>query len=261
MYILGISAYYHDSAACIIKNGSIIAAAQEERFTRIKHDHSFPKNAINYCLDEAKINAKDLDLISYYEKPFLKFERILETNLAYSPLGLKPFLMSMPLWIKKKIWIKDLIKNELKFNGDIIFPEHHESHAASAFFPSPFEESAIITVDGVGEWSTTSIGIGRKNQIKMIHDLRFPHSLGLLYSAFTFYCGFKVNSGEYKLMGLAPYGRPIYKNIIYENLIDVKADGSFRVNMHFFKYCHGLTMTNQNFHKLFLVLPENLKPN
>ena len=251
MYILGISAYYHDSAACIIKNGSIIAAAQEERFTRIKHDHSFPKNAINYCLDEAKINAKDLDLISYYEKPFLKFERILETNLAYSPLGLKPFLMSMPLWIKKKIWIKDLIKNELKFNGDILFPEHHESHAASAFFPSPFEESAIITVDGVGEWSTTSIGIGRKNQIKMIHDLRFPHSLGLLYSAFKFYSGFKVNSGEYKLMGLAPYGRPIYKNIIYENLIDVEADGSFRVNMHFFKYCHGLTMTNQNFHKLF----------
>ncbi len=251
MYILGISAFYHDSAACIIKDGLIIAAAQEERFTRIKHDHSFPINAINYCLDEAKINAKNLGLVSYYEKPFSKFERILETNLSYSPLGLKSFLISMPLWIKKKIWIKDLIKNELEFKGEIIFPEHHESHAASAFFPSPYEESAIITVDGVGEWSTTSVGIGRNNKIKMINDIRFPHSLGLLYSAFTFYCGFKVNSGEYKLMGLAPYGRPIYKNIIYNNLIDVKADGSFRINMHFFNYCYGLKMTNQNFHKLF----------
>ena len=261
MYILGISAFYHDSAACIIKNGIIIAAAQEERFTRIKHDHSFPINAINYCLDEAKINANNLDLVSYYEKPFSKFERILETNLSYSPIGLKSFLMSMPLWIKKKIWIKDLIKNELEFKGDIIFPEHHESHAASAFFPSPFKESAIITVDGVGEWSTTSVGIGRNNKIKMINDIRFPHSLGLLYSAFTFYCGFKVNSGEYKLMGLAPYGRPIYKNIIYNNLIDVKADGSFRMNMRFFNYCSGLTMTNQNFHKLFSGPPRKPESN
>ena len=261
MYILGISAFYHDSAACIIKNGIIIAAAQEERFTRIKHDHSFPINAINYCLDEAKINANNLDLVSYYEKPFSKFERILETNLSYSPIGLKSFLMSMPLWIKKKIWIKDLIKNELEFKGDIIFPEHHESHAASAFFPSPFKESAIITVDGVGEWATTSVGIGRNNKIKMINDIRFPHSLGLLYSAFTIYCGFKVNSGEYKLMGLAPYGRPIYKNIIYNNLIDVKADGSFRMNMRFFNYCSGLTMTNQNFHKLFSGPPRKPESN
>ncbi len=251
MYILGISAFYHDSAACLVKDGIIIAAAQEERFTRKKHDHSFPINAINYCLTEAKIDSKKLDIISYYEKPFLKFERILETNLSYSPRGLKSFLMSMPLWIKKKIWIKDLIKNELDYKGDIIFPEHHESHAASAFFPSPFKESAFITVDGVGEWSTSSIGVGRNNKIEIIHDIQFPHSLGLLYSAFTYYCGFKVNSGEYKLMGLAPYGKPIYRDTIYKHLIDVKTDGSFRINMRFFNYCHGLTMTGHKFHKLF----------
>jgi len=251
MYILGISAFYHDSAACLVKDGEIIAAAQEERFTRKKHDHAFPSNAIKYCLKEAGIEGSDLDYVSFYDKSFLKFERILETYLAFAPMGIKSFLRAMPLWIKKKIWIKELIKDELKYRGEIIFPEHHESHAASAFFPSPFQDAAFITMDGVGEWSTSSFGIGKGNQIELLADIKFPHSLGLLYSAFTYYTGFRVNSGEYKIMGLAPYGEATYKDLIYEHLIDVKEDGSFKMNMDYFNYCVGLTMTSKKFHKLF----------
>jgi len=255
MYILGISALYHDSAACLVKDGEIIASAQEERFTRKKHDQAFPTQAISYCLSHAGIQSTDLDFVSFYEKPFLKFERILETYLAFAPIGIKSFLKAIPLWINKKLWIRELIKNELNYTGKIIFPEHHESHAASAFFPSPFQESAFITIDGVGEWSTSSFGIGKDNSIDIMADIQFPHSLGLLYSAFTYYIGFKVNSGEYKVMGLAPYGEPKYKDLIYKHLIDVKADGSFRMNMDYFDYCAGLTMTNSNFHNLFDGLP------
>ena len=251
MNILGISAFYHDSAACLIKNGEIIAAAQEERFTRKKHDHSYPENAINFCLGRAGLKGSDLDYVSFYDKPFLKFERILETYLQFAPMGLGSFLQAMPLWIKKKLWIKELIRDGLNYSGKIIFPEHHDSHAASAFYPSPFSEAAFLTLDGVGEWSTTSFGIGQGNRIKTIADIRFPHSIGLLYSAFTYYTGFKVNSGEYKLMGLAPYGEPKYKKVIYDNLIDVKEDGSFRMNMEFFSYCAGLRMTNGKFNRLF----------
>lgn len=251
MYILGISAFYHDSAACLVKDGVIMAAAQEERFTRKKHDHAFPSNAILYCLKEAGIKGSDLDYVAFYDKPFLKFERILETYLAYAPIGIKSFLKAMPLWIKKKLWIKELIKDELNYTGKIIFPEHHESHAASAFYPSPFQEAAFITMDGVGEWSTTSFGLGRDNKIELMADIQFPHSLGLLYSAFTYYTGFRVNSGEYKIMGLAPYGVPKYKNLIYEHLIDVKEDGSFKMNMDYFNYTAGLTMTSNKFHNLF----------
>ena len=251
MYILGISAYYHDSAACLVKDGEIIAAAQEERFTRIKHDHSFPTNAIKYCLKEAGISGADLDYVSFYDKPFLKFERILETYLAFAPVGISSFLKALPLWVKKKIWIKELIKDELNYSGKIIFPEHHESHAASAFFPSPFSEAAFITIDGVGEWSTSSFGIGKDNRVELLADIQFPHSIGLLYSAFTYYTGFKVNSGEYKVMGLAPYGEAKYKDLIYEHLIDVKNDGSFKMNMDYFNFSAGLTMTNSKFHQLF----------
>jgi len=251
MYILGISAYYHDSAACLVKDGQIIAAAQEERFTRIKHDHSFPTNAIRYCLKEAGINGANLDYVAFYDKPFLKFERILETYLAFAPIGIQSFIKAIPLWIKKKIWIKELIKDELDYSGKIIFPEHHESHAAAAFFPSPFSEAAFITMDGVGEWSTSSFGTGKNNQVELLADIQFPHSIGLLYSAFTYYTGFKVNSGEYKVMGLAPYGEPKYKDLIYEHLIDVKDDGSFKMNLEYFNYCAGLTMTNSKFHRLF----------
>jgi len=251
MYILGISAYYHDSAACLVKDGEIIAAAQEERFTRIKHDHSFPTNAIKYCLKEAGINGTELDYVSFYDKPFLKFERILETYLAYAPIGIQSFLKAMPLWVKKKIWIKELIKDELGYSGKVIFPEHHESHAAAAFFPSPFSEAAFITMDGVGEWATSSFGVGKDNQVELLADIRFPHSIGLLYSAFTYYTGFKVNSGEYKVMGLAPYGEAKYKDLIYKHLIDVKDDGSFKMNMDYFNYGAGLTMTNSKFHRLF----------
>jgi len=255
MYILGISAFYHDSAACLVKDGEIVAAAQEERFTRKKHDHAFPSNAIQYCLKESGIDGTELDFVAFYDKPFLKFERILETYLAFAPIGIKSFLKAMPLWIKKKLWIKELIKDELNYLGNIVFPEHHESHAASAFFPSPFQEAAFITLDGVGEWSTSSFGIGKDNQIELLADIQFPHSLGLLYSAFTYYTGFRVNSGEYKVMGLAPYGEPKYKNLIYDHLIDVKNDGSFKMNMDYFNYCAGLTMTNSKFHKLFGGLP------
>ena len=251
IHILGISAFYHDSAACLLKDGQIIAAAQEERFTRKKHDQAFPNNAIQYCLKEAGIEGSDLDCVAFYDKPFLKFERILETYLTFAPIGIKSFLKAMPLWIKKKLWIKELIKDELNYSGKIIFPEHHESHAASAFFPSPFQEAAFITMDGVGEWSTSSFGIGKDNQIELLADIQFPHSLGLLYSAFTYYTGFRVNSGEYKIMGLAPYGEAKYKDLIYKHLIDVKEDGSFKMKMDYFNYCAGLTMTSKKFHKLF----------
>ena len=251
MYILGISAYYHDSAACLVKNGIIIAAAQEERFTRKKHDYSFPSNAIQYCLREAGIDETELNYVSFYDKPILKFERILETSLAYAPKGISTFLKAMPLWIKKKIWIKELIKEKLYYSGKIIFPEHHESHAASAFFPCPYQEAAFITMDGVGEWSTSSFGVGKGNKIELLADIQFPHSIGLLYSAFTYYTGFRVNSGEYKIMGLAPYGKAKYKDLIYKHLIDVKEDGSFKMNMGYFNYCAGLTMTSNKFHKLF----------
>lgn len=251
MYILGISAFYHDSAAAIIKDGEIIAAAQEERFTRKKHDNNFPQKAIEYCLNEAGINASQLDLVAFYDKPFLKFERLLETYLTYAPVGFKSFIKAIPLWIKEKLWMKEIIKDKLGYEGKVIFPEHHESHAASAFYPSPFQKAAIITMDGVGEWTTTSFGVGDGNDIQLLADIKFPHSLGLLYSAFTYYTGFKVNSGEYKVMGLAPYGEPKYKKLIYDHLIDVKEDGSFRMNMEYFNYCQGLTMTNEKFHKLF----------
>ncbi len=251
MYILGISAFYHDSAACIIKNGKIFAAAQEERFSRKKHDQSFPSNAIKYCLEEASIQANDLKLIAFYDKPFLKFERILETYLSFAPKGISSFLKAIPLWINKKLWIKELIKDELKFSGKILFPEHHASHAASAFYASPFQEAAFLTMDGVGEWATTSFGVGDGNCIEMLADIKFPHSLGLLYSAITYYTGFRVNSGEYKVMGLAPYGVPKYKDLIYKNLIDVKDDGSFKMNMEYFNYNVGLTMTSKKFNELF----------
>ena len=251
MYILGISAFYHDSAAALIKDGLITAAAQEERFTRKKHDYNFPINAINYCLHCAKIKVSDLDFIAFYDKPFLKFERILETYLAYAPVGVKSFIKSMPLWIKEKLWMKNYIEKELGYSGKIIFPEHHESHAASAFFPSPYKEAAFLTMDGVGEWTTTSFGIGENNHVEIIGDINFPHSIGMLYSAFTYYTGFKVNSGEYKVMGLAPYGEPRYKDLILSELMDLKSDGSFKLNMEYFNYCTGLTMTNRKFHKLF----------
>ena len=247
MKILGISAFYHDSAAALVVDGEIIAAAQEERFTRKKHDQSFPDNAVNFCLNKAGIKIGDINLVAFYDKPFLKFERIMQTYLQYAPAGFKSFMKAMPVWIKEKVWMKALIAEKLNYNGKIIFPEHHES----AFFPSPFEEAAFLTVDGVGEWTTTSFGTGKGNRIEIESELHFPHSLGLLYSAFTYYTGFKVNSGEYKVMGLAPYGEPKYKDIILNNLIDLKEDGSFRMNMKYFNYCAGLTMTNKNFERLF----------
>jgi carbamoyltransferase len=251
MNILGISAYYHDSAACLVRDGKIIAAAQEERFTRKKHDQSFPQHAIRYCLKEGGVAGSDLDFVAFYDKPLLKFERILETYLAYAPAGIASFIKSMPLWIKQKLWIKDLIRNELGYQGKIIFPEHHESHAASAFFPSPFPEAAFLTVDGVGEWATASYGTGSGSQVRIMAEIHFPHSLGLLYSAFTYYTGFKVNSGEYKVMGLAPYGEPKYVDLILSELVDLKEDGSLRLNMKYFDYCAGLTMTNKEFDRLF----------
>ncbi len=251
MKILGISAFYHDSAACLVQDGKIISAAQEERFTRKKHDFSFPKNAINYCLQDSGLKGNDLDFVAFYDKPFIKFERLLETYLTYAPLGIQSFIKAMPLWIKQKLWMKDFIQKELDFEGKIIFTEHHESHAASAFFPSPFQKAAFLTIDGVGEWTTASYGIAQDNQIKIMAEIRFPHSLGLLYSAFTYYTGFKVNSGEYKLMGLAPYGEPKYKDSILSELMDLKEDGSFKLNMKYFNYCAGLTMTNKKFEQLF----------
>ncbi len=251
MYILGISAYYHDSAVCLVKDGEIIAAAQEERFTRKKHDFNFPINAITYCMKEGKIKADQLEYVAFYDKPFIKFERLLESYLSYAPIGIKSFIKAIPLWLKQKLWIKELIKKELHYEGKIIFPEHHESHAASAFFASPFQEAAFLTIDGVGEWTTTCYGEGRDNQINILAEMKFPHSLGLLYSAFTYYTGFKVNSGEYKVMGLAPYGEPKYVDTILRELVDLKEDGSFKLNMKYFNYCVGLTMTNRHFNKLF----------
>jgi len=249
--ILGISAFYHDSAACLMRDGKIFAAAQEERFTRKKHDHRFPNNAVEYCLNEAGITTDQLDHVVFYDKPWLKFERLLETYLAYAPFGLPSFMKAMPLWLKKKLWMDDLIKKETGFDGTVFYPEHHQSHAASAFFPSPFQKAAVITMDGVGEWATASWGEGVDNKLDLQYELKFPHSLGLLYTAFTYYTGFKVNSGEYKVMGLAPYGEPTYVQKILDNLIDIKEDGSFKLNMKYFNYCQGLTMTSPAFHDLF----------
>src|SRR5215475_1844718 len=266
-YILGLSAFYHDSAACLVVDGEIVAAAQEERFTRIKHDHGFPGNAVRYCLKEAGITIDQLDYVGFYDKPLLKFDRLLETYLEYSPAGYISFLKSMPLWMKEKLWMPDLIATELamlagaedhraakkiakKFKWKLLFGDHHESHAASAFYPSPFEEAAILTMDGVGEWATSSMGVGRGAEITMLKELRFPDSLGLLYSAFTYYTGFKVNSGEYKIMGLAPYGEPKYVPLIKERLLEVCEDGSLRMNQEYFGYSQGLRMTNRAFDKL-----------
>ena len=250
-HILGISAYYHDSAACLVRDGEIVAAAQEERFTRIKHDHRFPHRAVEYCLKAGGITSEDLDLVAFYDKPWLKFERLLETYVAFAPAGLPSFLKAMPLWLKEKLWMEDAIKKDTGYDGKVLFPEHHQSHAASAFFPSPFESAAVLTLDGVGEWATSSWGVGRGNRIEPRGEIRFPHSIGLLYSAFTYYTGFKVNSGEYKVMGLAPYGEPKYKDLILNELMDLREDGSFRMDMRYFNYCQGLTMTSKRFHDLF----------
>ena len=258
MYILGISAFYHDSAACLIKDGVIIAAVQEERFSRKKHDSSFPDQAIEYCLRKEGLSREGIDYIVFYDKPFLKFERLLRTYLAYAPKGVISFMKAMSIWGQKKLWIKELIKKDFGVMGDrcqVLFSEHHESHGASAFFPSPFEESAFLTIDGVGEWATTSYGVGNGNGLQILADISFPHSIGLLYSAFTYYTGFRVNSGEYKLMGLAPYGESKYKSVILDHLIDLKEDGSFRLNMDYFDYCVGSKMTNAKFHDLFGGLP------
>jgi len=251
--ILGLSCFYHDSAAAIVRDGVIVAAAQEERFTRKKHDPSFPSNAIDYCLGEAKISISEIDFVVFYEKPLTKFERLLETYLAFVPRGFSSFQKAIPAWVKDKVFLRGQIRNALgpKCVAPLLFTDHHESHAASAFFPSPYETSAILTVDGVGEWTTTTIGKGVGNRINILKSLSFPHSLGLLYSAFTYYCGFKINSGEYKLMGLAPYGKPDYRDQILEHLIHLREDGSFQMNMDYFQYCQGLTMTGQRFHNLF----------
>ncbi|MBD3672246.1 MAG: carbamoyltransferase [Planctomycetaceae bacterium] len=251
--ILGISAFYHDSAAALVVDGKIIAAAQEERFTRVKHDYRFPQNAVDYCLREAGLSPEDLDYVGFYDKPFTKFERLIETYLNFVPAGYRSFRQAMPLWLKEKLHLPREMRKGLhsRYRGRFVFTDHHESHAASAFFPSPFDEAAIITFDGVGEWSTTCYGRGEGNRIALDQELRFPHSLGLLYSAFTYYTGFRVNSGEYKVMGLAPYGRPIFADRIREQLLDLKEDGSFRMDMSYFNYCQGLTMTNDKFHRLF----------
>jgi carbamoyltransferase len=259
MKILGISAYYHDAAACLVIDGEIIAAAQEERFTRKKHDLNFPVNAIVYCLTEAKITSKDIDYVVFYDKPFLKFERLLETYLAFAPRGFKSFATSLPIWLKDKLFqksvivdtLKDLWGKDGKWEEKLLFSEHHLSHAASAFFPSPFERAAVLTMDGVGEYTTTSLAVGKGHELSVYKEIHFPHSIGLLYSAMTYYTGFKVNSGEYKVMGLAPYGKPKYATLIKDNLIDIKEDGSFALDMSYFDYCTGLTMTNDKFDALF----------
>lgn len=250
--ILGISAFYHDSAAALVVDGEIVAAAQEERFTRKKHDEGFPQQAVDYCLAEAGLTADQLDYVGFYDKPLRKFERLLETYLSYAPVGYRSFRKAMPLWLKEKLYMPREIRKGLRgeYKGRFVFTEHHESHAASAFFPSPFEEAAILTLDGVGEWSTTAMGVGRGNRIDLTHEIRFPHSLGLLYSAFTYYTGFKVNSGEYKLMGLAPYGEPKFRDLILNNLLQLRDDGSFRMDMSYFNYCQGLTMTSAKLHSL-----------
>ncbi|MEI8187036.1 MAG: carbamoyltransferase [Chlorobiaceae bacterium] len=259
MRILGISAYYHDSAACLVVDGNIVSAAQEERFTRKKHDSDFPVNAIKYCIGQACIGVDDLDCIVFYDKPFLKFERLLETYLAFAPEGFHSFMTSLPIWLKEKLFQKHVIIDsfqqqfgkKINWTEKILFSEHHLSHSASAFYPSPFEEAAVLTMDGVGEWSTTSLAIGKGNLLQVYKEIHFPHSIGLLYSAFTYYTGFRVNSGEYKVMGLAPYGEPKYVDLIKDNLIDIKEDGSFHLDMNYFNYCTGLTMTNERFDKLF----------
>ena len=258
MRILGLSAFYHDSAAALLVDGELVAAAQEERFTRKKHDAGFPKNAVEYCLAEAGTDLDRIDYVAFYDKPFLKFERLLETYLAFAPKGFTSFRMAVPVWLKEKLFQKRLLRDHLMECGagkdveaKLLFTEHHQSHAASAFFPSPFEEAAVLTIDGVGEWATTSVGLGRGNRLEMLKELHFPHSLGLLYSAFTYYTGFKVNSGEYKVMGLAPYGEPKYAQLILEHLMDLKDDGTFRLNQEYFNYCTGLTMTNGKFDELF----------
>ena len=264
--ILGISCFYHDSAASLIEDGKIIFAVQEERFTRVKHDPSFPVNCIKSILENCNIQFNEIDYVVFYEKPLLKFERLLETYVAFAPSGFQSFCSSMPIWLKEKLFQKKMIFNKLKthdknFNNinKIYFSEHHLSHAASAFYPSPFDEAIILTADGVGEWATTTVALGKGNQLEILKEIHFPHSLGLLYSAFTYFVGFKVNSGEYKLMGLAPYGKPKYKNLILDNLIDVKDDGSFKLNQSYFNYATGLTMTNEKFSKLFGQKPRNPK--
>ncbi len=265
MHVLGVSAFYHDSAAALLEDGKIVAAAQEERFTRKKHDSAFPASAVRYCLAEGGITLADVDHIAFYDKPFLKFERLLETYLTFAPRGFKSFRMAMPIWMKEKLFQKRLLRQELEkvaeltdpdvkfkdLEAKLLFAEHHQSHAASAFFPSPFEEAAVLTIDGVGEWATTSLGLGNGHDLTMLKEIHFPHSLGLLYSAFTYYTGFKVNSGEYKIMGLAPYGEPKFADLIYDNLIDLKEDGTFRLDQQYFDYCTGLTMTNKRFDALF----------
>ena len=257
MQILGISAFYHDSAAALVRDGDIVAAAQEERFTRKKHDSRFPAHAVEFCLAQAGARLTDLDYVVFYDKPFLKFERLLETYIAFAPAGLRSFQMAIPLWVREKLFQKSLLHDELKRLGEfdwmnrLLFAEHHQSHAASAFYPSPFTEALVLTMDGVGEWATTSVGLGRGNHLEIIKEIHFPHSLGLLYSAFTYYTGFKVNSGEYKLMGLAPYGTPRYAQKILDHIIDLKPDGSFHLNLDYFNYCTGLTMTNGKFDALF----------
>jgi carbamoyltransferase len=258
MRVLGISAFYHDSAAALIEDGRLVGAAQEERFTRKKHDSGFPQNAVQFCLDRAGIGMADVDYVAFYDKPFLKFERLLETYLAYAPRGFNSFRMAMPLWLKEKLFQKTLLRDEMKrwepdfdWHKRLLFGEHHQSHAASAFFPSPFEEAAVLTMDGVGEWATTSLGYGKGNSLEMLKELHFPHSLGLLYSAFTYYTGFKVNSGEYKVMGLAPYGEPRFKDVILDRIVDLKEDGTFRLDQTYFDYCTGLRMTNDKFADVF----------
>lgn len=258
MRVLGISAYYHDSAAALIEDGHLVAAAQEERFTRKKHDANFPEKAVEYCLGRSGIKLADVDYVAFYDKPFLKFERLLETYLAYAPRGFNSFRMAMPLWLKEKLFQKTLLRDEMKkwqpdfdWQKRLLFGEHHQSHAASAFFPSPFEEAAVLTMDGVGEWATTSLGYGKGNSLEMLKELHFPHSLGLLYSAFTYYTGFKVNSGEYKVMGLAPYGEPRFKGLILDKIVDLKEDGTFRLDQSYFDYCTGLRMTNDKFADVF----------
>ncbi len=258
MRVLGISAFYHDSAAALIEDGQLVGAAQEERFTRKKHDSGFPQNAVQFCLDTAGIKLGDVDYVAFYDKPFLKFERLLETYLAYAPRGFNSFRMAMPLWLKEKLFQKTLLRDEMKrwqpdfdWQKRLLFGEHHQSHAASAFFPSPYEEAAVLCMDGVGEWATTSLGWGQGNKLEMLKELHFPHSLGLLYSAFTYYTGFKVNSGEYKVMGLAPYGEPKFKDTILANIVDLKEDGTFRLDQTYFDYCTGLRMTNDKFGALF----------
>lgn len=262
MIVLGISAFYHDSAAALLRDGVIVAAAQEERFTRKKHDANYPKHAVDFCLKQAGIALSEVDYVAFYDKPLLKFERLLETYLAFAPRGFNSFRLAMPLWLREKLFLKDLLKKELikiapdyDWDNRLLFSEHHLSHAASAFYPSPFQDAAVLTLDGVGEWATTSLALGSGNKLEITKEIHFPHSLGLLYSAFTYYTGFKVNSGEYKVMGLAPYGEPKYANLIYDHLIDLKADGSFRLDQSYFDYCTGLTMTNRKFDELFGASP------